>query len=67
MLTPCLVGTGQQALNILPEMEVTDYKKVRDVILQTLNSEAYRKRLYKIEFSLDYHLQLTEKQTPLPN
>lgn len=45
VLIPCLVGPAQQAVHTLPDMKVTDYKRVRVAILLTFSPETYRRQL----------------------
>lgn len=64
ILIPCLVGPSQQAVDHLAPAEVTDYTKVRDAILQTLNltPEAHGRRLQEVVFGPDFHPTLTAQK-----
>lgn len=67
VLIPCLVGSAQQAVDTLPAAEVSDYKKVQDTILQTLNLslEVYMRWLQEMS-GLGYRPHLTEQQVQVP-
>lgn len=52
-------------VDTLPLRDLPDYQKVKRAILQTLNlnSEAYRRHIWEIEFGMDYQPRLIAQGT----
>lgn len=60
VLTLCLIGPAQQAMDSLPLQDLPNFHKVKKAMLQTLNlnPEAYQWRLWEIEFGTNYQSRL---------
>ncbi|XP_042300689.1 uncharacterized protein LOC121918765 [Sceloporus undulatus] len=59
ILTPCLTGSAQEAVDTMSSEEAKDYQKVKETILQTLNisEETYRLRLRDLQWKPGLHLR----------
>ncbi|XP_042300198.1 zinc finger and SCAN domain-containing protein 9-like, partial [Sceloporus undulatus] len=57
ILTPCLTGPAQEAVDTMSVEDAKDYQKVKETILQTLNisEETYRRRLRELKWKPGIH------------